>query len=63
MTRNDAKDLILALVSELDYDMYKWFTPDFPDDPELINARIDDLIHIVSWHIQVEGEPWAEEQH
>jgi hypothetical protein len=57
MTRNQAKDMILDIAGELDYDIYKELKMECDlHPPELeIQSRMGDLIDVLNWHVEIDS--------
>lgn len=50
-SREKLKALVLDLVSELDYDLYKSLRPELAEDPEEAKILLETLIDIADRHI------------
>ena len=51
MTNQEARDLILMILGEADYDLVKSFDPELSEDPEEAEHTMRRLIDIVHHHV------------
>ena len=52
MTKKQITAMIMAIIHDIDYDIYKGFLPEFSEEPEDIELRLENLIRIVQKHLK-----------
>ena len=52
MTRDEIKDLIMVILGQADYDLYKSFLPECAEEPEYSAAELERLIDTVEKHLK-----------
>lgn len=52
MTRDEIKDLIMVILGQADYDLYKSFLPECAEEPEYSAAELERLIDTVEEHLK-----------
>lgn len=52
MNDDEIKMMILNIVQEIDYDIYKDFMPECSEDPDGIEERMESLVEIVKKHLK-----------
>jgi len=51
MTDEQIEKMVLELISEIDYDIYKGYLPNFSEEPDEIPQRMAALVAIVKKHM------------
>lgn len=51
MTNEQIEKMLLQVINELDYDLYKFFDPELSEDPEESEELMERLVEIVKKHI------------
>lgn len=52
MTRDEIKDLIMAILGQADYDLMKAFDPETAEEPEYAESEMERLIDTVEEHLK-----------
>lgn len=51
-TRKQIEKMILELISQVDYDIYKGFLPEYCEEPEEMEEKMSSLVEIVRKHMK-----------
>lgn len=52
MNKKQIIAMVMDIIAEVDYDIYKGFLPEFSEEPDHIEAKIEELVRIVNAHLK-----------
>lgn len=57
MTKKQIEAMLMNILLEIDYDIYRGFLPEFSEEPEDIEPRLENLVRIVEKHLKESCKP------
>jgi len=57
MTRDQIKDMIMAILGQADYDLMKSYDPETAEEPEYAESEMEHLIDLAEKHVKKANKP------